>query len=159
MRLWIKQTDGAVDQHRIDRMVDLSEIRRPKGHAQPELGQGVMKAILAGWREWLDLVGATGLQPEVHIMMGGKRAQMRFIFGEQGLKNAQHQRQPVFAQRDLDLGQSIQQAQRLHQPTQRHQQRRDPGRKHLALLHVGYIARATLMKSNQHTALAGYMSH
>jgi hypothetical protein len=62
------------------------------------------------------------------------------------------------ADRDLDLRQAIADRERSDELAQRHQQRRDRRRQHVAFAHVGDVARLALVEADQDAALLDHVA-
>ena len=92
-----------------------------------------------------------------------KAHELRFVLRRRRREDAQHQADHValraLADRHLDLRQAVADRQAGHQLAQRHQQRGERRRHHVAFRHVGDEARLALVEADQHGTLLHDVAH
>ncbi len=154
----IQQLECARHQHAVDLVVDLREIGRLEGHGDAEFGQRVGQRTIQRI-ERIDRVRPFRLQPELHGVPVGERAQLRLVGRRERLEDTQHQRGHILADRHLDLRHALDDAQAADQFAQRHQQCGHVRREHLARSHIGHVAALALVEAHQHSALGRHMAH
>jgi hypothetical protein len=135
--------------------VDLRELGRRERHDEVELGDRVDEPRLAAPHR-RRAARAARLQPQRHAVRVRERVELR----ERPRRSARRARAArgreldrrivgARADRDLDLRQAIADRERPDELAQRHEQRRDARRQHVALAHVGDVARLALVEARR----------
>ena len=104
-------------------------------------------------------VRAFGLQPPLHLVLGGKCPQQGFVALAQGFQMAQHQSRDLVAAGQLQLGQGFAGLHLPNQGAQWQQHATDMRRQHRAHFHVGDVTAFALMESDQHFAFFDHVTH
>ena len=139
--------------------VDLSEVGGPEVHPHVELWQRVCQPRPIEGMQRGGGLRACGLKPHLNVVgigEGSQGGQIPFTERQQMAKDKGRCR---VADCNLDLRHPVSDRQPTNQDVQRRHQRGDLRRQHRARLHVSNVARALLVKADQHSALARHHTH